>query len=47
MLLFKSIRILEIPGFKKEGMTREALWLLDHYEDIVTYSIFAKEGTQV
>jgi ribosomal-protein-serine acetyltransferase len=41
----KSIRIPERLGFKKEGITRDGQWLHDHYEDIVTYSMLAKEWT--
>lgn len=40
---FRSIAIPEILGFVKEGMKREGQWLYDHYEDIVTYSLLAKD----
>jgi ribosomal-protein-serine acetyltransferase len=39
----KSIGIPERLGFKNEGITRDGQWLYDHYEDIVTYSMLARE----
>ncbi|MCP8968387.1 GNAT family N-acetyltransferase [Ectobacillus ponti] len=39
----KSMAVPEWLGFVKEGVKRDGQWLYDHYEDIVTYSILAKE----
>jgi ribosomal-protein-serine acetyltransferase len=39
----KSIGIPERLSFTNEGITRDGQWLYDHYEDIVTYSMLARE----
>jgi ribosomal-protein-serine acetyltransferase len=39
----KSIAIPERLGFVSKGITRDGQWLYDHYEDIVTYSMLAKD----
>jgi ribosomal-protein-serine acetyltransferase len=39
----KSIAIPERLGFFKEGIKRESQWLYDHFEDIVTFSLLAKD----
>lgn len=40
----KSIAIPERLGFIKEGIKRrESQWLYDHFEDIVTFSLLAKD----
>jgi ribosomal-protein-serine acetyltransferase len=39
----KSIAIPERLGFVSEGIKRDGQWLYDHYEDIVTYSMLAKD----
>jgi ribosomal-protein-serine acetyltransferase len=39
----KSIAIPERLGFTKEGIQRDGQWLYDHYEDLVTYSLLAKD----
>jgi ribosomal-protein-serine acetyltransferase len=39
----KSIAIPERLGFVSEGIIRDGQWLYDHYEDLVTYSLLAKD----
>jgi ribosomal-protein-serine acetyltransferase len=39
----RSRAIPEKIGFINEGISREAQWIYDHYENIVTYSILANE----
>lgn len=39
----KSIAIPERLGFKKEGVKRGGQWLYDHYENIITYSLFSTD----
>jgi ribosomal-protein-serine acetyltransferase len=39
----KSIAIPERLGFVSEGIKRDGHWLYDHYEDIVTFSMLAKD----
>ncbi|PZT52441.1 GNAT family N-acetyltransferase [Paenibacillus silvae] len=41
-----NIRSRAIPeklGFVNEGISRQAQWLYDHYENIVTYSLLSSE----
>ncbi|WP_338587169.1 GNAT family protein [Paenibacillus sp. Y5S-9] len=40
---FKSRAIPEKIGFTNEGTSREAQWVYDHYENIVTYSLLSSE----
>ncbi|MET1170711.1 MULTISPECIES: GNAT family N-acetyltransferase [Paenibacillus] len=40
---FKSRAIPEKIGFSNEGTSREAQWVYDHYENIVTYSLLSSE----
>lgn len=39
----KSIAIPERLGFFREGTKRDGQWLYDHYEDIVTNSMLARD----
>jgi ribosomal-protein-serine acetyltransferase len=39
----KSIAIPERLSFVNEGIRRDGQWLYDHYEDLVTYSMLAKD----
>ena len=42
-------RSLAVParlGFVQEGIKRQAHWLYDHYEDLVTFSLLADEWTR-
>lgn len=39
----KSRSIPEQVGFTNEGISREAQWLHDHYENIVTYSMLSSD----
>ncbi|WP_066308957.1 GNAT family N-acetyltransferase [Bacillus sp. FJAT-29814] len=39
----KSLAIPERLGFVKEGIKRDGQWLYDHYEDLVEYSLLAKD----
>lgn len=39
----KSRSIPERVGFINEGISREAQWLHDHYENIVTYSMLSSD----
>ncbi|PRA07998.1 MULTISPECIES: GNAT family N-acetyltransferase [unclassified Paenibacillus] len=39
----KSRAIPEKIGFSNEGTSREAQWVYDHYENIVTYSLLSSE----
>jgi ribosomal-protein-serine acetyltransferase len=43
----KSIGIPERLSFTNEGITRDGQWLYDHYEDIVTYSMLAREWKNI
>lgn len=40
----KSRVIPEKMGFINEGTSRQAQWLYDHYENIVTYSLLSSDG---
>ncbi|MBE6183365.1 GNAT family N-acetyltransferase [Heyndrickxia ginsengihumi] len=45
-----NIRSIAVPkrlGFTKEGIIRDGQWLYDHYEDLVIYSMLAKEWDTV
>ena len=39
----KSRAVPERPGFKQEGVFRQAEWLHDHFTDLVIYSMLAEE----
>ena len=39
----KSIAIPERLGFVSEGIRRDGQWLYDHFENLVTYSLLAKD----
>lgn len=39
----QSIAVPERLGFYKEGIKKEGQWLYDHYEDLVTYRLLAKD----
>lgn len=39
----KSLAIPERLGFVKEGIKRDGQWLYDHYDDLVEYSLLAKD----
>ena len=39
----KSIAVPKRLGFTREGLKKDGQWIYAHYEDLVTYSLLAKD----